>query len=284
MWLRRHFSFRLPIAFLACSVNLNAMTESYYPLSNYACDPNSPHLCISTPHLGDIIQVTNGISCSSGTAASQSSTALTAEALRIQLNDPTSSLSSSWTNNPSSGKASNNGEKIAIGVAVPLTVILLGTVAFDLLRRRKRLRKQISDQEVLTEGGNSGSGQKAELPGSTAAAISGPKGIAYQKPELDNMAVTILPELAGDPPCDTIQELHGNSITVTPTDTTTPASKPRGPVSHSTVGEDQQNSVGALSSMDLSSTSELGLWNRNNFDTLSGSNKSSEHPATNAQH
>ncbi|PNP43966.1 hypothetical protein TGAMA5MH_04251 [Trichoderma gamsii] len=217
----------------------------------------------------------------SGTTASQSSIALTAEALRILLvksSDTTSSLSSSSTNNPSSGKASHNGEEIVIGVAVPLAVILIGTVAFYLLRRKKRLRKRISDQEVLAEGGNSGSGQKAELPGSIAAAISRPKGVAYQKPELDNMAVTILPELAGGPPCDTIQELHGSSITTTPSDTTTPASKPQGLVTHS-AAEDQQTPVGALSSIDLSSASELGLWNWNNFDTLKGS---SEHPATNA--
>ncbi|EHK44903.1 uncharacterized protein TrAtP1_003075 [Trichoderma atroviride] len=258
--------------------------------SNYACDPNSPHLCISTPHLGDIIALTNEVSCSSGATASQNPTALTAEAIRILLvrsSDPTSSLSSSSTNNPSPGKAPQNGEKIAIGVAVPLAVIPIGAVVFYLLRRRRRLRKQVSDQEGLAEGDNSGSGQKAELPGSISGAISGPKGVAYQKPELDNMAITILPELAGDPPCDTIQELHGNSITVTPTatTTTTTVSKPHGPVSDSAIGEDGQNNpIGALSGADPGSTSELGLWNWNNSDTLSGTNESSEHPAADGHH
>lgn len=200
--------------------------------------------------------------------------------LLVKSSDPTSSLTGSSTNSPSPDKGSGNGERIAIGVAVPLAVLLIGAVAFYFLRRRKGLRKQTSDQEVLAEGDNSGSGQKAELPGSIAAAISGPKGVAYQKPELDNMVVTIVPELAGDPPCDEIQELHGNSITVTPTDTTTLASKLQGPINHSVVGEDQQNLVGALSGTDPGNTSELGLWNWNNFDALSGSNGSSEHAAT----
>lgn len=237
--------------------------------------------------MGDIIAITSGVSCSSGITASQTPTALTAEAIRILLvrsSDPPSSVSSSSTNNPSPGKASQIGETIAIGVAVPLVVILIGAVAFYFLRRRKRLRKHISDREGLAEGDDSGSGQKAELPGSIAGAILGPKGVAFQKPELDNMAVTILPELAGDPHCDTVQELHGNSITVTPTDTTTPVSKPPGPVSHSIVGEDQQSPIGALSGADPGSTSELGLWNWNNFDTLSGSNESSEHPAADGHH
>ncbi|KAK1246544.1 LOW QUALITY PROTEIN: hypothetical protein MKX08_000346 [Trichoderma sp. CBMAI-0020] len=243
--------------------------------SNYACDPNSPHLCISTPQSGDIIALTSGVSCSSGMTASQNPTALTAEAMRILLvrsSDPTSSLNSSSTNNPSSGKASRNGESIAIGVAVSLAIITICAVAFYFLRRKdygnRYPIKKFSSKETTQN-----SGQKAELPGSISGAISGPKGVALQKPEFDNMAITILPELAGDPRWDTIQELHGNSITVTPTATTTPVSEPQGPVSHSIVGEDQHSPTGALSGADPGSTSELGLWNRNNFDTLGGSNE-----------
>ncbi|KAL7923769.1 hypothetical protein ACQKWADRAFT_289252 [Trichoderma austrokoningii] len=85
------------------------------------------------------------------------------------------------------------------------------------------------------------------------------------------MTITILPELAGDSLGNEMQELQGNSIAVTPSDTVTPASKL----------QSQQNPVGTLSSTDPSNTSELGLWNWNNFDALGGSNESSEHPATN---
>lgn len=268
---------------LSESVNVKDIADQLF-VSNYACDPNSPHLCISTPPPGDIIAVTDGISCSSGTAASASPTALSAEAIRILLvksSDPTAASDGTSTNDLSSKKSFGNGAKIAIGIVIPVVALLIGAAALYFLRRRKRLQKQTSDQEVLSEGDRSDLGLKAELPGSIAAAISGSKGVVYQKPELDKTVIAILPELATDPPRDEIQELHGNTLTVKPTDAIAPASKPHDLIGHSVVREDEQNPVGTLSGTNLGNPSELGLWNWSNFDTQIGSNESYEHRATN---
>lgn len=202
--------------------------------------------------------------------AFQSPTALSAEAIRILSVNSSAAPDSSSANDSSSKKSSGYGAKIAIGVVIPVVVLLIGAAALCFLRRRKRLQKQTTDQEVLSGGNSSDPDLKVELPGSIAAAISEPKGIAYQKPELDNTIITSLSELAADPPRDEIQELHGNSLTVKPTDAT---------VSHSVVREDQQILVGTLSITNPGNTSELGLWNWSNFDPLSGSNEASDRPA-----
>ncbi|KAL6907196.1 hypothetical protein GGI43DRAFT_431310 [Trichoderma evansii] len=251
--------------------------------SNYACDQNSPHLCVSTPHLGDIIAVTDGISCSSGTVASQSPTTLTAEAMRILLvksDNPTTAPGSSSANDLSSKNSSGNGAKIAIGVVVPTVVLLIGAAALYFLKRKKRLQKQTTAQEVLSEKYSSDLGLKSELPGSVAAATSGPKGVAYQKPELDNTAITVLPELAADSSRDEMQELHGSSLTAKPTDATTMVSEPQSSIIHIVVRTNQQNLVSTSSSRDDWNILESGLWKWSNFDMLSGSTESSEHPAT----
>ncbi|KAL7948765.1 hypothetical protein V8C42DRAFT_229220 [Trichoderma barbatum] len=63
--------------------------------SNYACDPSSPCICTSRPHAGDIIAVTDGVSCDGAvTTSSTPTTALTAPAMKIiliQSSTPTSS-------------------------------------------------------------------------------------------------------------------------------------------------------------------------------------------------
>ncbi|KAM0261399.1 hypothetical protein ACHAQJ_002252 [Trichoderma viride] len=249
--------------------------------SNYVCDQNSPHICTSQPPSGDIIGVKNGISCSSGTASAQSSTALTAEAIRILLvKSATSNAIAKETSSPK--KSSGKGEQIAIGVAVPIAILLISAAVFYFVKRRKRLRKQTSDQEVLAGGGDSDSGLKAELPGSFATAISGPKGAAFQKPELDNMqlSVTPMPELPGNLPGDVIQELHGNSSTPRLNDATIPASEPQNSISHDIAGEHQQKPVDDALDQDPSSKAVPGLWDWSNFDTLGETNQSPRNSTT----
>lgn len=272
-------------------------------VSNYACDPNSPHLCTSRPHSGSIA-VRDGVTCPDNMVAIITSTALTAEAMRIlliQSNTPTDTPTSSPTATPTSSPTATStsfsettsrprdsfgrGDKIAIGVAVPLGIFLLGAILFYFLRRRKRLQVQPLDQEVLAAGGASDSDPalKAELQGSSGIAISGSTGAMFEKAELDNTQrgiATTISELAADLPKDNIQELHGNSSTPKIiTNGTIPVSEPQNLISHDIDKECQQNPV-QLSVDPNPGSAVAGLWDWSNFHTLGEPNESARSSMT----
>lgn len=255
-------------------------------ISNYACDTGSPHICTSRPHAGDIIAVTDGISCY-GAMITQSipSTASTAQAMKIlliQSSTPTTSDSPvEATQRPTD--TIGKGSKIAIGVVVPVAVFLIGTALFYLLRRRKRRHVHSTpDAEVLATRDGSNSAPKAELQGSTGAAIYGQKGTVFEKPELDNTQLgttTTVSELAATMPGNEIQELHGNISGANLNNAAMPSSELQTPTSDDIAREAQQTL--AKHSIDQDPGSAVtGLWDWSNFNTLGEPDESTRNSIT----
>lgn len=107
--------------------------------------------------------------------------------------------------------------KIAIGVVIPLIVILSGAACFFIYRyRRKRKLLQAGQglgRDARGNGGDDLETPKPELPGDEGLVVSGPNGTAFRKPELDATTsgpgglVELPAELAGGG----LPELHGDS-------------------------------------------------------------------------
>ncbi|KAL7914053.1 hypothetical protein GGI35DRAFT_233166 [Trichoderma velutinum] len=238
--------------------------------SNYACDSNSPHICTSQPHAGDIIAITDGISCGGGAETTESipSTALTAQAMRIlliQSNTPTSTSPTRETQLPS--EKFGKGAKIAVGVVIPLVVFLIG-IALVYFLRRKKLRSA-SDQEVSAGGDDSGTALKAELQGSTGNAIRGPKGTTFEKPELG-----VTGTVAELPAGSAIQELHGNSSVANLHGPTISNPELQAPIGDGIVKTTEQK-LGERSSKQDPESAGTGLWDWSNFNTLGEPDESS---------
>ncbi|KKP03320.1 hypothetical protein THAR02_04571 [Trichoderma harzianum] len=105
--------------------------------------------------------------------------------------------------------------KIAIGVVIPLMVILSGAACFFIYRYRRRRKLLQAGQglgrDARGNGGDDLETPKPELPGDEGLVVSGPNGTAFRKPELDATTsgpgglVELPAELAGGG----ISELHG---------------------------------------------------------------------------
>ncbi|KAL6699684.1 hypothetical protein J3F84DRAFT_361491 [Trichoderma pleuroticola] len=231
--------------------------------SNYACDSNSPHICTSQPHAGDIIAITDGISCGGGAETTKSipSTALTAQAMKIlllQSNTPTATSPTRETQPP--GERFGKGAKIAVGVVVPIVVFLIGVALVYLLRRKKL--QSTSDQEVSAGGDDSDTAVKAELQGSTGITIRGPKGTTFEKPELG--ATETVAELSAG---NEIQELHGNSSVANSHGPIVSDPELQLAIGDAVVGETEQKLAERSSKQDPESVA-TGLWDWSNFNTL----------------
>ncbi|KAL5093384.1 hypothetical protein Trisim1_011188 [Trichoderma cf. simile WF8] len=231
--------------------------------SNYACDSNSPHICTSQPHAGDIIAITDGISCGGGAGTTKSipSTALTAQAMKIlliQSSTPTSTPPTRETQLPS--ERFSKGAKIAVGVVVPIVVFLIGVALVYFLRRKKL--QSTPDQEVSAGGDSSDTALKAELQGSTGIVTHGPKGATFEKPELG--ATGTVAELSAG---SAIQELHGNSSVANLHGPIVPDPELQLPVGDIAAGEAKQQ-LGEHSSKQDPESTTTGLWDWSNFNTL----------------
>jgi hypothetical protein len=199
----------------------------------------------------------------------------------VKSSAPTTASSSIPKATSTPKESSGKGEKIAIGIAVPLAFLLIGAAVFYFVRHRKRLRRQTVDQEISAGEENSDSVLKPELPGSPAAALSGPNDAAFQKPELDNMQLSItsmLLELPADLSSDKIQELHGHSSTIELGDASTPSSEPQHSISHDTAREGQQKH-GSFDHY-TGDAAVPGLWDWSNFNTLGEPNESPRNSTT----
>ncbi|UKZ57482.1 hypothetical protein TrVGV298_011339 [Trichoderma virens] len=247
--------------------------------SNYACDSNSPHICTSRPHAGDIMAITDGISCDGADITSSiPSTALTAQAMRIlliQSNTPTSTSPAKETF-PSQDKF-GKGAKIAVGIVVPLVVFLIGVALVYLLRRKKL--QSAPDQEESAGRDDSDTALKAELHGSTGIAIRGLKGTAFEKPELGDTRLGITATVAELSAGNEIQELHGNSSVANLNSATVPSSELQAPIKDDIARGFEQNLAKPSSNQD-SERAATGLWDWSNFNTLGAPDDSARNSIT----
>lgn len=179
---------------------------------SYTCKPDSYALCTSQVTAPvDVTAVSYDSECEPSTLSTRIPIAWAAfmddhiaEAPRVILIAPGQTATGSEDDSPA-GDGSSTGlateGKIAIGVVVPVLAILLAA-AFWLLRRKQWFRgrgKFFSWQKGpggesnpgASRGSDSAAG-KAELQGSSAAAVTGPHGVAFSKPELDNLQPGII--------------------------------------------------------------------------------------------
>lgn len=188
------------------SHQLGPRSPNMMQFRSYTCKQDSYALCTSQLTAPvDVTAVSYDSECEPSTLSTRIPVAWAAfmddhiaEAPRVILIAPDQTAAGSDDDSPA-GDESSTGlateGKIAIGVVVPVLAILLAA-AFWLLRRKqwfKQRGKWFSWQKSPgaelkpgASGGTDSASGKAELQGSSAAAVTGPHGVAFEKPELDH--------------------------------------------------------------------------------------------------
>ncbi|KAJ4856036.1 hypothetical protein T069G_09404 [Trichoderma breve] len=207
--------------------------------TGYGCDTFIASLCTSRP--ASPITVTDGLTCTgilppvsdptvadlaiamrvmvvhTATSEHTATRTTTSSAPASSVPSPSAPASSVPSENPPSKPSQGLplAAKIAIGVVIPLIVILSGAACFFIYRYRRRRKLLQAGQglgrDARGNGGDDLETPKPELPGDEGLVVSGPNGTAFRKPELDATTsgpgglVELPAELAGGG----ISELHG---------------------------------------------------------------------------